>query len=397
MGDQRERQERMNEGYDPLASVQAAGPPGTISFVYGLPDPDTFPVDDLRACVEDVLRKRASLALQYGPEQGYGPLIDYLRDRTARDEGLHLDRPQMMITGGAAPALDLICTLFTRPGDRVLVEAPTYHEALKLLRDHHLELLQVPTDSDGIIPEALAERLRSLWGRGERARMLYVIPNFQNPSGVTLSAHRRPVIADLARRHRLLVVEDDVYRELAEPDIAPVSLYALAPDLTLRLGSFSKLLAPGLRLGWLMGPPALVERLYDCGVRNMSGGWNPLIANVLATYCQRGLLEPHLVQLREVYASRRHAMLRALEAHMPAGTEWTRPTGGFFVWLSLRESLTSSNVMARARDGNVILLAGDPFFAEFPTGQHLRLAFSYVKPEQIQQGIRLLGDVLERE
>ncbi len=382
----------MSDDYDPLASVQAAGPPGTISFVYGLPDPATFPVQDLRDCVDEVLRNRAYLALQYGPEQGYGPLIDYLRERMARDESLQIGRPEMMVTGGSAPGLDLICTLYTRPGDRVLVEAPTYHESLKLFRDHGLVPIQVATDDQGLIPEALAERLSGIWRRGDQARMLYVIPSFQNPSGVTLSAERRPLVAELARRYRLLVVEDDVYRELAEPGTVPASLYALARDLTLRLGSFSKLLAPGLRLGWLVGSPPLVERLYDCGVRNMSGGWNPLIANVVAAYCQRGLLEPHLEQIREVYAERRETMLEALEAEMPPGIGWTRPRGGFFVWLSVPER--SEVIAARARQEGVMVLPGAPFFAESATGQHVRLAFSYVQPEQIRAGIRTLGHVL---
>jgi 2-aminoadipate transaminase len=384
----------MSEQYDPLASVQAAGPPGTISFVYGLPDPDTFPVQELCDCLGEVLRRRASLALQYGPEQGYGPLIDYLRAWIGREENLHLERPQMMVTGGSAPTLDLICTLLTRAGDRVLVEAPTYHESLKLLRDHRLVPCQVPTDAHGVIPDALSERLEQLWSGGECARMLYLIPSFQNPSGVTLTLERRREIVALARQHRLLIVEDDVYRELAEPGVVPASLYALGSELTLRLGSFSKLLAPGLRLGWLIGPPTLVRRIYDCGVRNMSGGWNPLIANAIAAYCQKGLLEPHLSQIRGVYQDRRRAMLEALEAYMPPGTEWTRPNGGFFVWLSLPGAMGSAATVARARKKSVLVLPGDPFFAESPTGQYFRLAFSYVEPDQIHNGIRILGEVL---
>jgi DNA-binding transcriptional MocR family regulator len=385
----------MAEEYDPLASVQAAGPPGTISFIYGLPDPATFPVEDLRRAADQVLRERPELALQYGPQQGYGPLIDYLRDKLARDEVLALERPQMMITGGSAQTLDHFCTIFTRPGDLVLVEAPTYHETLQLFRDHGLRPVQVPTDGGGLQVGALANCLEALTRRGERARFLYVIPSFQNPSGNTLAADRRPAILDLAERFDLLVVEDDVYRDLAYEGEVPPSLFALEGGRrVLRIGSFSKLLAPGLRMGWLMAPEGLIERLINSGFRCMGGGANPLVANILATYCQQGLLEPHIEQLRQVYRERRDATLGALSAHMPDGVDWTRPGGGFFVWLSLPEPLCAVEVARQAREARLWIPVGDPFFAEAPTGQHLRLAFSYVTPDKIREGLDTLGQVL---
>ncbi len=389
--------------YDPLASVQAAGPPGTISFTYGLPDPVTFPAQDLGRVTDIVLRERPELALQYGPEQGYGPLIDYLRDKLVRDEDLTMARPKIMLTGGSAQTLDHMCTLFTRPGDLVLVEAPTYHETLQLFRDHGLKPVQVPTDDNGLRVEDLSTRLESLAQRGgegsapaARVRFLYVIPNFQNPSGVTLAADRRQAVLDLAERHNLLVVEDDVYRDLAYEGNVPPSLFALDDGRrVLRVGSFSKILAPGVRMGWLMGPVGLIERLINSGLRCMSGGANPLIANVLATYCLQGLLEPHIEHLCGIYQERRDVMLAALADHMPAGVRWTRPGGGFFVWLTLPEPLRAAEVVARAREAGIMLLAGDPFFAGTPTGQHLRLAFSYVTPAKIREGIETLGQVLQ--
>ena len=383
------------QAYDPLASVQAAGPPGTISFIYGLPDPVTFPVEDLRQAAQRTLQERPELALQYGPEQGYGPLIDHLRDKMAREEDLGLERPQIMLTGGSAPALDHLCTLFARPGDIVLVEAPTYHETLQLFRDHGLRPLQVATDHDGLRLDALAGRLESLAKRGERARFLYLIPNYQNPSGITLAAGRRRPVLDLAARYDLLVIEDDVYRDLAYDGRVPASLFALdGGRRVLRIGSFSKILAPGLRMGWLMGPVGLIERLIGSGLRCMSGGANPLVANVLAGYCRQGLLEPHIDHLRGVYSERRDVMLAALEAHMPQGVGWTRPGGGFFVWLTLPEPLRAAQVAAQAREAGLLIPVGDPFFAEAPTGQHLRLAFSYVTPAKIAEGIEILGRIL---
>jgi 2-aminoadipate transaminase len=385
----------MSAEYDPLASVQAAGPPGTISFIYGLPDPATFPVEDLRQAADRVLRERPELALQYGPEQGYGPLIDYLRAKLAREEGLVVVRPQIMLSGGSAQALDHLCTLFTRPGDIVLVEAPTYHETLQLFRDHGLRPLQIATDDGGLLVDVLAKRLETLARRGERARLLYVIPNFQNPSGITLAADRRQAVLDLAERYDLLVVEDDVYRDLAYEGEVPPSLFALdGGRRVLRIGSFSKILAPGVRLGWLLGPPGLIERLSGSGLRNMSGGVNPLMANILADYCRQGLLEPHIEHLRAVYRERRDAMLAALAVHMPEGVRWTSPGGGFFFWLTLPEPHCAAEVAARAREAKLLIPVGDPFFAESPTGPYLRLAFSYVTPDKIWEGVETLAQVL---
>lgn len=385
------------DAYDPLASVQAAGPPGTISFIYGLPDPETFPVVDLRHAADQVWRERPYLALQYGPEQGYGPLIDYLRDKLARAEGLKIERAQIMLTGGSAQALNHLCTIFTRPGDIVLVEAPTYHETIQLFRDHGLRPLQVPTDDDGLLVHALAGRLEALAQRGERARFLYTIPNFQNPGGITLAAARRPAVLDLVARFDLLVVEDDVYRDLAYEGEVPSSLFALdAGRRVLRIGSFSKILAPGVRMGWLMGPPGLIQRLIDSGLRCMSGGVNPLVANILATYCRQGLLEPHIKHLCQVYCERRDVALEALAACMPDGVRWTRPGGGFFIWLTLPEPLVAAKIVEQAKEARLLIPGGDPFFAQAPTGQHLRLAFSYVTPEKIWEGLEILGQVLDK-
>jgi 2-aminoadipate transaminase len=384
------------EAYDPLASVQAAGPPGTISFIYGLPDPQTFPIEGLRRAADQVLRERPELALQYGPEQGYGPLIDYMRSKLAREEGLELERPRITLTGGSAQALDHLCTLFTRPGDLVLVEAPTYHETLQLFRDHGLQPLQIPTDHDGMQVQSLADRLGILERQRKRARLLYTIPNFQNPSGITLAADRRQAILNLTKRYDLLVIEDDVYRDLAFEGDVPPSLFALDDSQrVLRIGSFSKILAPAVRLGWLMGPGRLIERVIGSGLRCMGGGANPLMANILAAYCQQGLLEPHIAHLRDIYRERRDAMLTALTAHMPAGVSWTRPGGGFFVWLALPPPLRAADVVAQARDAKLLIPVGDPFFAEIPTGQYLRIAFSYVTPERIEEGIQILGQILE--
>lgn len=385
----------MVEGYDPLAEVHAAGPPGSISFVYGLPDPATFPVGDLGRAVDCVLRERAAIALQYGPQQGYGPLIDYLRGKMSREEGLAVERRQIKLTGGSTQALDHICTLYTRAGDTVLVEAPTYHETLDLFRDHHLEAVQVPIDGQGLLTESLSNQLEDLARVGKRARFLYLIPNHQNPAGITLAEDRRRQVLDLAERFDLHVIEDDVYRDLTYEGRVPPSLFALdGGRRVLRIGTFSKILAPAMRLGWLLGPDELIEEMVWSGLRNMGGGANPLIANALAVYCQRGLLEPHIEYLLEVYRRRRDLMLATLQRAMPQGTSWTRPAGGFFIWLSLPAAPRASAVVEAAAESGILVLPGGPFFAQAPTGQYLRLSYSYVPPEKIEDGIQRLADVL---
>jgi len=386
----------MNDTYDPLASVQAAGPPGSISFCYGLPDPETFPVTELQRAFEKVFKTRASIALQYGPEQGYGPLIDYLRKKIKNSEGISLTRPQIMLSGGASQALDHLCTVFTRSSDIVLVEAPTYLDSIHLFRNHGLEVLQIQTDDEGLILEELVARLEELKIKGKKPRFLYTIPTFQNPSGITLSENRRRTILQLARESDFFIVEDDVYCDLAYTDLKVNPLFLLDNgERVLRLGSFSKIISPGLRLGWTIGPEELIDKLINSGLRHMGGGANPLVANAISHYCQQGFLEPHIASVLSIYKERRDIMLKSLASYMPKGVSWTRPQGGFFIWMTLPEPLSSHDIVERGKLEGVYIFEGDPFFAKGATGQHLRLSFSYVQPKKIQEGIDRLRQILK--
>ncbi|MGD8538282.1 MAG: PLP-dependent aminotransferase family protein [Candidatus Aminicenantes bacterium] len=385
----------MTEKYDPLACVQAAGPPGSISFRYGLPDPITFPVDELKRCFDQVLEENSALALQYGPEQGYGPLIDFLLDRINRTEDLGIERPNMMLTGGSTQALDHICSLFTRSGDLVLVEAPTFGDALELFQNHGLRPIQIPMDDDGIKIDALSDRLESLKEKGKQARFLYTIPTFQNPTGCSLSKKGRQALLEISEEWDLLIVDDDVYRDIAFEAIELPSLFSLDKgDRVLSIGSFSKIMSPGLRLGWLVGPEKYISPLIYSGLRLMGGGANPLVAIALSVYCKNGLLEPHIESLKELYGKRKEVMLDALRSTMPKGVQWTKPRGGFFVWITLPDGFSASDVMQKAEKAGLWILAGDPFFAERPTGPHIRLSYSYVEEEKIREGVQKLATVL---
>jgi DNA-binding transcriptional MocR family regulator len=374
----RQAQDIASPSFDPLEGVQAGGPAGAIPFVYGHPDPDLLPVEKIITATEQALRARGRLALQYGPEQGYGPLLDYLTGKVERDEGLRISRANIMLCAGAAQGLDTVARLFTRPGDVVLVEAPSYHEAIATLRDYPVELRQVPMDDQGLMVEALAERLEALSQAGRRVAFLYTIPTFQNPAGITLTAECRETLVELATERGLLLVEDDVYRDLCFEGKVPPSLFELARGRgVIRLGSFSKILAAGLRLGWIIAEPEVVQRIVSCGLKGNEGGTNPFVAHVVAAFCQEGWLEPHIAQLVVRYRARRDALLAALEREMPDGVHWTRPCGGFFVWLTLPEPLEAEAVLAVATERGVLFTPGVRFFTEGGGWRNLRLPSAF--------------------
>lgn len=370
--------------------------PGAISLVFGHPDATTLPVDDLRAAAEAALRgSQARLALQYGPERGAPALIDYLIARLNGEEGLNLSRNNLMIVAGSTHAVDMLARLYAGRGGVVLVEAPTYHDALNVFRDHGADLRPVAVDDDGLVVESLAAQLAALRREGKPPKLLYTIPNFQNPSGVTLTAARREAILQLAREHGFWIVEDDVYRDLAFEGQSPPSFYALSDGRgVLRIGSFSKILAAGLRLGWLIAAPEHIQRCVDCGAMQMGGGANPFVAHIVAEYCRAGRLEPHIAQLRQVYRRRRDAALAALERHMPPGVRWTHPRGGFFVWLTLPVGTNVPLLREIARERGVLFVPGPAFFAAGGGERNLRLAFSFVPPDEIERGIAILAQAI---
>jgi 2-aminoadipate transaminase len=384
---------------DTFSEVQSGGGPvGALPFIYGHVDPTLFPIEQVRAAADEALRQYGAMALNYGIERGCGLLLNYLQSKLARDEGIQVDDDRLALVAGASGGLDAIMRLFTVPGDTVLVEAPSYHEALALIRDYPVHLAAVPLDDEGLIVEALQERLDALASEGARPRLLYTIPTFQNPSGVTLSSARRPALLELARRHKLLVVEDDVYRDLAFEAHTPPTLYALdAADqgqTVIRLGSFSKILAPGLRLGWAQAAPQHIARLTGSGLSASGGGVNPLAAFVTAVFCQRGWLEPHIARLVRAYHERRNVLLAALENSMPGDVHWTRPAGGFFIWLTLPEPLQAQTVLDQAHQRDITFLTGAPFFAHGGGQRHIRLPFSFISPPEMAQGIHSLAEIV---
>ena len=381
---------------DPLSGVQS-GRPGTISFVLGLPDPATFPTELLQESADRVLRDNGAVALQYAPEQGYGRLIDYLLAKWQHDEGVTVTRENVTLAYGSTDAVGMLSLLLARPGDVILVEAPSYRDTLHLFRDHGLTLVQIPVDEQGLRTDVMEQTLQRLSLEGVHPRFVYTIPTFQNPSGVTLSLPRRGEVLRLAETFDFRIIADDVYRDLYYDETVPPALGALDPagERVITVGSFSKVLAAGLRLGWVIANPEIIAALYNGGARAMGGGANPFVAHIVADFCQGGRLDQHISLLRERYGRRRDVLLNALASHMPQSVSWNQPAGGYFVWLDLLPGLAATEVVRVADERGVTCLAGPAFYADGCGEDHIRLAFSFVPTDQIENGVAQLAQVIE--
>jgi 2-aminoadipate transaminase len=361
-----------------LPTIQLTQRPGIIDLGWGHPDSALLPAAELRQAADAAIECWGGEALAYGADRGAGPLIEWLCGRIARTDGRAPGYDEIVITGGASHGLDQICTLATRPGDVVLVESPSYHLAVHILRDHPLELVPVHADEHGLSIDALADTLAGLRRAGRRARMLYTIPTFHNPTGSTLLADRRQALVGMALAEQFLIVEDDVYRELAYDGPAPPSLWSIAPPgAVARLGSFAKSLAPGLRLGWLTADAAIADRM------------------VVAQFCASGAFDAQVARFRAAYRARRDALLAGLAKYLPPDCAVTPPGGGFFVWVRLPAGLDAEVLLARAEASGVSYLPGQRFHLDGRGANTLRLAFSLYQPAELIEGARRLGLALQ--
>ena len=372
---------------------------GSIPLFAGHPASDLLPIDGLGGVIRSAWRE-GSVArfLNYGDEQGNPQLIDFLVERLNSRENLGIDRGNVMIIGGSTGGVDMVTQRLTVPGDAVLVDAPSYRDALHIFRDHQLELCAVPIDDEGIILADLERKLRDLASKGKKPRFYYVVPNFQNPSGITVTRERRLAVIELSREYGFAIVEDDVYSELRFEGASAASFFALAGGgQVIRLGTFSKTLAPGLRIGWLIASAQRIASFVASGVLRMGGGANPFSAAVVADFCRSGDWEAHVAWLRGQYRWRRDLALAALQNSMPAAVEWTRPAGGYFIWLRLPAGVQVDGLEASAQEQGLYFASGKGFFAEPADGaHHLRLSFSFVPLPDLQAGIEILGALITR-
>ena len=374
--------------------------PEVISFAGGLPASDVFPVERFQQACSKALRSPASL--QYGASEGYAPLREFIARQTSR-YGILAGPDNVLITSGSQQALDLIGKLLINPGDRLLVEAPTYLGALQAFSLYGAEYASVPVDADGLCTEELEDALRG------GPKFMYILPNFQNPAGVTLSEPRRHQLVLLAERYGIPIVEDDPYGQLRYdgdhlPPLVVVDRENLRRDNGYTLGNviylstFSKTLAPGLRLAWIVAPAEVINKLVQ--LKQAADLHTSTFVQAVAYELVRdGFLDEHVKLIRRVYCERRDAMLDALAEFCPPEVAWTRPSGGLFLWMTLPEGADCQRLFCSALRQKVAFVPGDCFFADHaPERQrHLRLNFSYAPPDRIREGIRRLSAAIERE
>ncbi|MCS6936368.1 MAG: PLP-dependent aminotransferase family protein [Candidatus Bipolaricaulota bacterium] len=372
--------------------------PDVISFAGGLPAPEVFPVEEFRAACQRVLDEHGPKALQYSTTEGYRPLREMIARHTAR-YGIVVDADHILITSGSQQALDLIGQILLNPGDHVVVERPTYVGALQAWNAYQVEYVTVGLDDEGMKTEELEEALRS------GPKFIYVLPNFHNPAGVTLALERRRHLIELAAHYGVPIVEDDPYGQLRYegehlPPLVVLDHQYHAHDgapysgNVIYLSTFSKILAPGLRLGWVIAPKEIIHKLVQAkqGADLHTSTFNQMVAYEVA---RGGFLDRHVRVIREVYRARRDAMLSAMARYFPDEVRWTRPQGGLFLWVVLPESVSAVQVLQEAIKERVAFVPGASFYPDGSGQNTLRLNFSNATPEKIEEGIRRLGKVLK--
>jgi 2-aminoadipate transaminase len=377
-------------GATPMPRAGAV-PSDVISLAYGMPDPALFPAAGLAEAAAEALRDPAAcaVALQYGNVGGNPLLLAELGRKLAAEDGRAVEAGSLVMTNGSSQAISLVVQALANPGDVCLCEAPTFLGTIHHIRFHGIRTVPVTLDDEGLDVEALEREIHRLEAAGTPPRFVYTIPTFNNPAGVTMSLGRRRALLEVAARHGVPIVEDDAYRDLRFEGEPVPTLHALDREgLVIRLGTFSKIVAPGVRLGFALADPAVNERVLAL---KAEGSTNGFASMVVGTFMKRGGLAAHIQTLRAAYRLRRDAMYDALEREMPEGVRWTRTEGGFFLWLTVPSRVDMAKVAARAAEERVIALAGTECFPDGRGTHNLRLAFSLQPPDRIAEGIRRLG------
>jgi len=373
----------------PWMNATVAGPGDLIRFTGATADPSTFPADAFRDVLDEVFRTMGASALEYGPTEGVADLRGWVAERL-RARGSELNADQVIIVSGSQQGLDLISRLLVAPGDNVLVEEPGYASGFRLFHANGASVHGVPVDEDGLRFDVLADAASR-----HSPRFLYLMPNFQNPTGISLREARRVELMDLCDRAGLPVVEDQFDSDLYYEGAPPRPLQAMdRGQRVVLLGSFSKILFPGLRLGWLVVPPALVQPVRE--LKQMADFGSSLLAqHAMVLYCRRGLLERHLEGVRQVYGGRLRAMLDAMDRWFPPEVSWTRPKGGLTLWCTLPPRLSAADLLPRAREAGIDFSPGSLFHPSGGGGNTLRLSYIREPEERIRRGIEIFGALLK--
>lgn len=371
-------------------SWRSVSAPDAVSLSFGFPFPAALPGSELVAAAETILEEEGARALGYRGGDYAGNLAENVAARE-RERGIDCDADQVAIANGSTNAINAVCRAFLEPGDAIVVEAPTFMGALSVFGAFGVDIDGVPVDDAGLDVDLLAADLARRREEGDRIpKLVYTIPNFQNPTGTTLPRERRERLLDLAAEYDFVVLEDDAYGDLRydgedEPPLAALD----DAGRVVRVGTFSKTIAPGIRTGWLVGEESVVEAVDAVN----PGGSAKFTRGIVGRYCESGLLEENVAELRADYRDRRDHMLDCLETHMPEGTDWTEPSGGFFVWVDC--DVDAERLLPDAADEGVTFLPGTMFYPDGRASTHARISFSYADPEAIDTGIAALGRAIE--
>lgn len=360
--------------------------PEIISFAGGLPSPATFPVERMKEAYDKVLSEAGKVALQYGPTDGYGPLREWIANSLST-EGSRILPEQILMTSGSQQALDLLGKVLIDEGSRVLVETPSYLGALQAFSVYRPEFKSVDTDDHGLVPG-------SIEAVAQGARLLYSLPNFQNPTGRSLSVERRQALVETCARLGVPLIEDDPYGALSYRGEPMPKMVAMNPDGVIYMGSFSKVLTPGIRLGYVCAPLPLVRRL-ELAKQAADLHTAQLTQMVVHEVVKDGFLDQHIPTIRKLYGDQCQVMLDAMAEHFPSSVTWTKPEGGMFIWVTLPKSVDAMKLLDQSLAARVAFVPGAPFYANEPESNTLRLSFVTVPPERIREGIAILGKLIK--
>jgi len=370
--------------------------PEVISLAGGLPDTSTFPPQSFAAQMTRIAQESAAEALQYGPTEGFEETKDCILEVMGA-EGMLPDPGDIIVTTGGQQAIDLICKAVIDPGDVIVCEAPTYPGALSVFSSYQADVVQVECDEDGMRVEALERLLADLRSEGRRLKFIYSVPSFQNPAGVTMSLQRRHQLVELARAEELLVVEDSPYGLLRYGGEPMPPLYQLdGGDFVIYVGTFSKILSPGIRLGWMVAPPPVMEKVV-LGKQAADLCTSTLTQYFVREYFAERRWQRYIDDLVEIYRGRRDTMLEALRAYFPAEATWTEPEGGLFIWATLPGYIDTSDLLAKALRADVAFVPGQAAYLDGRGGQSMRLNFSGVGDDEIREGVRRIGKVIAEQ
>lgn len=371
--------------------------PGVISFAGGLPYPGLFPVEEMQDVVRTVLEREGEIALQYSPTEGDSRLAKFLAEWMREDEGAEITEENILIVSGSQQALDLIGKIFIDPGDPIIIGLPSYLGGIQAFKTYRAKMIGVPVDADGMNVDAVEDILKKHAAKGKKIKFIYVVPDFQNPSGVTLSYERRQKLLELCYAYDTVAVEDSPYRELRfEGEDIPMIGAMDKKGYAFSLHTFSKILCPGTRIGWIIANRAIMDKLVMA--KQPTDLCSPALnQSIIYEFCRRGLLKPHIQKIVALYKKKRDVMLEALEEYMPReeGVEWTRPQGGLFLWVRLPENLDTEAMLPRAIEKKVAYVIGSAFHVDRSGKNTMRLNFSYPSEEQIVEGIKRLGSLIK--